>query len=172
MFRFQYLYGQPWDGQPYKTVSTREVHVGKEDVQSRNNMFTMIQNRKFIIPFFIDKYAKYKPGRQYGTVVPPEAQEQPVAAIPPAADDLRKAEAYFPIPFFDNPNEAVLKLHDGYQPTYYEDMLQNDPVAMMMVKEIHFAEAQLAKVGESSKHYWVYRGVIHEQLNKLAEHLK
>ena len=85
-----------------KIADTKPISVSQEDVQSRDDFFSAIKTRKFIIPFFNDPYSNWEPGEKYGTIeqrptipVPQEKphrepDELPIFAEPP----LRKAESF------------------------------------------------------------------------------
>lgn len=60
-FDFQWIE----DGQ---VTQVRNVSVSQPDVQSREDFFSAVKNRKFIIPFFEDPYANYEPGEKMGTI--------------------------------------------------------------------------------------------------------
>ena len=191
-FEFEYLMREA-DPTPYKTIQTRQVHVGNQDVQNRDDLFTVIlgslrgkfpqkgegadkyeDGRKVTIPFFDDPYKDYEPAAQYGHIQPKPGTASAtgaVPAIPPSADDLRKAESFF-IPLFDEPDAEVF-LPDGIrEPSYYGEALVHDPIAMQFVEEIRRCEKELAKEGYIPKHYWMYRGILQDNLDKLARHLR
>lgn len=60
-FRFEYI-------EKDKTTQTRDVHVANDDVQSREDFYSAIKGRKFIIPFFDDPYSGHELGQKYGTI--------------------------------------------------------------------------------------------------------
>jgi len=87
-----------------KVTQTRSVSVANEDVQSREDFFSAVGNKKFIIPFFDDPYANYEPGEKMGTIVQrptipinqPEKPHREPDAIPLFHDEppFRKAESF------------------------------------------------------------------------------
>src|SRR5690606_26730871 len=73
-FRFEYI--------PSETgvaASVRTIHIANQDVQSRDDYYTMVDGKKFIIPFFDDPYANYSAGEKQGTI-----------KINSPVDDMRK----------------------------------------------------------------------------------
>jgi len=153
-FRFEYLEG----GQ---VQSVRSVHVGSQDVQERPDMYTMVKGRKFIIPFFQDPHARKVPGKKYGTIAD-------VPGLPDDADELAKKVETFFIPFFDDPENAQLEF-DGFstEVSYYSDRLADCPYVRQLVDEIHRCEEKLLAENKVGKHYWQYRGIMRECMNKL-----
>ena len=192
-FQFEYLEKQP-SGE-YSCAQTREVHVGNKDIQNRKDFFTVIMGelrgkfprksgddkyedgRKVTIPFFDDPYAHYQQGPQRGHIqpkpgTPPAGEEESVPAIPPSADELRrKAESFF-IPLFDELDAETFVMEGIREPSYFSEALKDDPHAMALVSEVRRCERELAKEGMVGKHYWMYRGMLQDNLSKLAEYLK
>jgi hypothetical protein len=62
-FKFEYI-------EKDTTTQTRDIHVANDDIQSRDDFYSAVKGRKFIIPFFDDPYSGYKPGEKYGTIKP------------------------------------------------------------------------------------------------------
>jgi hypothetical protein len=71
----------------------RSVSVSQPDVQSREDFYSAVKDRKFIIPFFDDPYANYEPGEKFGTI-----QQKPT--IPIMQPPHREPDA---LPIFDEP---------------------------------------------------------------------
>lgn len=160
-FSFEYI-----DTQTGKTQSTRSVHIGSSDVQGRDDYYTMIAGRKFIIPFFDDPHARKVPGQKYGTVA--DVPETP--ATPWTADELatkvRKAET-FAIPFFDDPAEELILDGGVNEITYFSERLPDNPVVRQLVQDIKGHTEAVFDGGYRGKHYWHHRGIVRECLRKL-----
>lgn len=85
-------------------TQTRSVSVANEDVQSREDFYSAVGDKKFIIPFFDDPYSNYEPGEKMGSIVQrptipinqPEKPHFEPDAIPLFGDEppLRKAENF------------------------------------------------------------------------------
>lgn len=85
-------------------TQTRSVSVANEDVQSREDFYSAVGNKKFIIPFFDDPYSNYEPGEKMGSIVQrptipinqPEKPHREPDAIPLFGDEppFRKAESF------------------------------------------------------------------------------
>jgi len=159
--RFEYI-----DTESGQTHSVRTVHIGSKDVQGRDDYYTMVGRRKFIIPFFDDPHSRKVPGKQYGTAVDVPA----TAATPWSADELadmvRKAET-FRIPFFDDPSAALIFDAKVNEMTYYSDLLPSSPVAHQLVEEIRLHSDALFTEGKLPNYYWHHRGIVRECLWKL-----
>ena len=152
-FKFEYIQGN-------ETLSIRSVHMGGEDVQSREDLYTMIKGRKFIIPFFGDVHARKVPGMKYGTALDvPKTQ-----ATPWDADELAGQVETFFIPLFDDPN---VELDQEETISYCSDKLADDPYVKELVDEIHRREEKLKVEGATHKTHWICRGVIWECMEKL-----
>lgn len=163
-FRFEYI-----DTKSGQTQSVRSVHLGDQDVQGRNDYYTMIGGRKFVIPFFDDPHSRKVPGKKYGTV----ADVPDIAATSwtddELADKVRKAET-FAIPFFDNPTvELVFLSFDGQvnEMTYYSDRLPDTPQVRKLVEDIQTHTEASFEEGRIGKFYWHHRGIVRECLWKL-----
>lgn len=86
-----------------KITQTRTVSVANEDVQSREDFFSAVGNKKFVIPFFDDPYSNYEPGEKMGTIqqrqtipINQDKPHQEPDAIPLFGDEppFRKAESF------------------------------------------------------------------------------
>lgn len=151
-FRFEYI--------PSETglaASVRTVHVANQDVQGRDDFYTMVGGKKFIIPFFDDPYANYVPGEKRGTI----------KLSPPAADVMKAVETFF-IPFFDEPDAELIPLDERVgEATYYSNKLANDPYVKQLIEQIRWAESKLEEPNKLPKYYWEKRGIIREALVQL-----
>lgn len=146
-FRFEYIKCENGE-----TTQFRTVHVGNEDVQKRPDMYTMIKGRKFIIPFFKDKYEKYIPGPKYGTIVP-----QPT-------DGGEKIETFF-IPFFDAPLETTT-FGKPNQLSYYLEEVNQDAAVIAQIRE---HESKILESSRTGKSHWHHRGMMWLRLETLLK---
>lgn len=152
-FNFEYIEGG-------NTVDTRTVHVGNADVQNRDDFYTMVKGRKFIIPFFGDPYAKYRPGKKYGTIeLPPEDD---------GMGQVHKAET-FSVPGLDD-GATWEFLGEQCEISYYSDRLLRhpNPAVSQVLREVRECEEQLQQGGSVGKHYWMWRGKLHNALARLT----
>lgn len=152
-FKFEWIEGD-------QTTQTRDLHVGNEDVQNRDDFFTLLKNRKITIPFFDDPYSKHTLSKQYGHI------DEPVAT---QSQQLRKAEFF--IPFFDDAGAVVKLMENNREPSYYKEMLKEDEYAMEIVAEIKRHEENLKQEGKAEKYYWLERGNLQLAMQKLADYL-
>ncbi len=157
-FQFEYI-----DSKSGNTESTRSVHVGSKDVQDREDFYTQVKGRKFIIPFFDDEHARKVPGKKYGTIA--DVPETP--ATPWSADELAKKVETFTIPFFDDPENTELEFYTQSEVSYYSERLADDPYVHQLVDKIHHCEEQLQLEDMTGKHYWHHRGILSGCLQKL-----
>ena len=148
-FRFEYIEGG-------KTINVRSVHIGRADVQNRDDLYTMIKGRKFIIPFFGDEYSRKIPGQKYGTVVNTPDD--------PDATNLAQVETFY-IPFFDDYESTELEFFGEL--SYYSDHLNNCPYVNELVSEIKHREEMLQIEDRTGKSYWMHRGVLQDCMDKL-----
>jgi hypothetical protein len=138
-------------------ASVRTVHIANQDVQGRDDYYTMVNGKKFIIPFFDDPYSDMVPGSKYGTVQRKE---------PDPASFYSKAETFF-IPFFDDPGAEFIPLNEYVtEVTYYSSKLSSAR-AQELIKQIRWAEAKLQEPDKLPKYYWEKRGMIREALIEL-----
>lgn len=59
-FNFKYIEGN-------STMQSRNISLSGTDIQSREDFFSAVKNRKFIIPFFDDEYENKAPSKNYGS---------------------------------------------------------------------------------------------------------
>jgi hypothetical protein len=157
-FRFEYI-----ECATGETTSVRSMHMGSEDVQDREDYFTKVKGRKFIIPFFGDPHARKVPGEKYGTAA--EIPRSPATSWD--ADELAK-KVEFIIPFFDDIAGADVELQFEGEISYYSDKLSDCPYVKELIEEIRRREQNLQTEGKTAKWYWQNRGVIRECMDKLV----
>ncbi len=148
-FRFYYI-----ESESGETTSTRDVHISNAEVQGRDDFYTSVKGRKFIIPFFDDPFADKQPA---------DLRAGNVKKVP-SATPMRKAESFF-IPFFDNPDQSLDCGSGVNEITYYSNKLS--PESQQYVKKIRECEEKLAQPDKGDKYYWMYRGVIREMLKAI-----
>lgn len=150
-FNFEYI-----DVESQSTQSKRTVHLGGEDVQSRDDYYTQYKDKKFIIPFFDDPHSTKVPGFKFGTVA--DAEEEKVS--------LKKAES-FHIPFFDDPTAELVFYGEVKEVTYYSDNLAKDIRTKNIIEQIQKHSDALLDANKNDKFYWHHRGIIRENMKKL-----
>lgn len=150
-FNFEYI-----DVESQSTQSVRTVHLGGEDVQKRDDFYTKVKDKKFIIPFFDDPLSKKVPGLRFGTVQDDEEDE----VVP-----LKKAE--FHIPFFDDPSAELIFDGKVNEVTYYSDRLSKDINTKNIIEQIQKHTEHLFEPNKTEKFYWYHRGIIREFMKKL-----
>lgn len=187
IMRFEYIEAKnPADPEntPYETTQTRDVVITGSEVQDRSDNFTAINssdkdgmkkgqgsttrftnkdtptfggNRKFVIPFFDDRYAnaKYIKGkREIGS-------DEPVVPAFPAS-----AQAEFYIPFVDDsPNDSTFELSE--EVSFDSRELPNVKDVNNLVNEVQEYADRLKIEGISGQHYWSILGNLNESLKRL-----
>ena len=196
-FRFEYI-----NVDKGNTESTRIVSVATLDVQSRDDMFsqkggfigspkelkkdkTHATSRKFIVPFFDDKYAYYKPGKKFGTISPPEILDLPPEEQEKLLQNFggkRKADydgtlrtnTEFYIPFVDEVIDGIMPLVDGHVPEYafFSSDLPDTLEVKQLVKEIREYEEGLLNENRNQKGHYHNRSLMMVRLEKLSEIVK
>lgn len=59
-FEFQFIFGET-------TTQTRNVSMADKNIQDRDDFFSQVKSRKFIIPFYDDAFEGLKPNPAYGS---------------------------------------------------------------------------------------------------------
>lgn len=153
--RFEYI-----DVESQKTQSIRTVHLGGDEVQGRDDFYTMINGKKFIIPFFDDPLSKKIPGTKYGST-----QDAP-ESVDDFYSNLKKAES-FEIPFFDCPTVELVFDDKVNEITYYSDRLPKNEEITKIIEEIKSHSEKVFEENHVDKYYWHHRGIVRECLSKL-----
>lgn len=155
--RFEYI-----DVESQRTQSVRTVHLGGGDVQDRKDYYTMINGKKFIIPFFDDPLSKKIPSSKYGSTTDI-----------PSSDDvdsfhlgLKKAES-FEIPFFDCPTTEILFDDKVNEITYFSDRLPKNEEIKKIIEDIKNHSEKVLEKDRIDNYYWHHRGIVRECLWRL-----
>ena len=174
LMRFEYIEAQnPADPEntPYETTQTRDVVISGNEAQDRTDNFTAINasdkekgnsptlggNRKLVIPFFDDRYAKAKNVRGKREI---QSDEPTIPAYPATA------QAEFYIPFVDDAsNEATFELSE--EVSFSSRELPNRADVNNLVENIRECAARLNLEGMSGQYYWSNLGNLRESLKKL-----
>lgn len=140
-----------------QTTQTRSIHVGNEDVQKRDNFFSMLKGRKFVIPFFDDPYSQHQQvAGKPGQIQPPQSTNIQL----PQPQQYRKAESLGP--------EFEL-IVEGPEISYDSKSLPKNFNVKQVLDKIRQAELALTVEGKTAKYYWMHRGHLREAMQQLAE---
>jgi hypothetical protein len=174
--RFEYIEAKnPNDAEntPYETTQTRDVVVTGAEAQDRSDNYTAINagdkdkqnsptlggNRKFVIPFFDDKYKTAKNANGKRTI----QTDEPTV---PVNQPLKKVEFY--VPFVDDSsNEVEFELSEDVSFNLDELPKRND--VKKLVGDAQEYANRLKLEGMSGRYYWSTRGNLNEILKRLKD---
>lgn len=148
-----------------KTTQTRSVSIGEHPgVRNRDDAYSQVGSRRFIIPFFADPFRDWKPGSKLGKWQP--SAEQPDEVL---------AKAEFHIPFFDDSDEkhnffVESDLHFRNL-TYFSKEIPPSQEADSIVEEIKDCEEWINGTSKVNKSVWIARGKLVLALERLQAYL-
>ena len=143
------------DGKPYfefeyvqdgVTIDRRSVHLGGKDIQDRDDYYTEVKGRKFLIPFFDESGAG-------------EVKEELLKGL-----NLLES---FSIPFFDDPT-AKLSFYDRELP-FYSGELPDSRAVLALVEDIKARACKCIVENKIGRYYYEQRGMLGVRLRELKK---
>ena len=140
-FEFEYV-------QDGVTIDRRSVHLGGKDIQDRDDYYTEVKGRKFLIPFFDES------GAGAG-----EVKEELLKG-------LRLLES-FSIPFFDNP--TVKLSFDAPKVSYFSEELSDSKMVSALAEEIQVLAGACIDESRIGRYRYEKRGLLGLRLRELEK---